>query len=110
MTQAGKTVTVSSTVQVVNRQLAQQQVQKQHTILEKNQQDQQNQRKQRLAISSNAGGVASASKVSMAGTIRGQMIRQNVRSITEPEIKALIFKQQLKVGQGRVVQVPADTM
>ena len=46
----------------------------------------------------------------MAGTIRGQMIKQNVRSITEPEIKALLAKQQLKVGQGGVVQVPADTM
>ena len=63
-----------------------------------------------LAISSNTGGVASASKVSMAGTIRGQMIKQNVRSITEPEIKALLAKQQLKVGQGGVVQVPTDTM
>ena len=37
MTQAGKTVTVSSTVQVGNRQLTQQQVLKQHTILKQNQ-------------------------------------------------------------------------
>ena len=51
MTQVGKTVTVSSTVQVGNRQLTQQQVLKQHTILK------QNQCKQRLAISSNAGGL-----------------------------------------------------
>ena len=85
-------------------------MQKQHTILQKNQQYQQNQSNQRLAISSNAGGVASASKLSMASTIRSQMIRQNVRSITELQINALIAKQQLKVGQGGVVQVPADTM
>jgi len=118
MTQAGKTVTASSTVQVGNRQLTQQQLQalKQQTILKKNnQQEQQNQIKQRLAMS-NAGGVASSSKVNMTGTIqgqtlgRGQMIRQNVRSMTEPEIKALLAKQQLKVGQGGVVQVPANTM
>merc|ERR1719318_1608485 len=49
MTQAGKTVTASSTVQVGNRQLTQQQLQalKQQTILKKNnQQEQQNQIKQ----------------------------------------------------------------
>jgi len=117
MTQAGKTVTASSTVQVGNRQLTQQQLQalKQQAILKKNQQEQQNQIKQRLAMS-NAGGVGSSSKVTMAGTIqgqtvgRGQMVRQNVRSMTEPEIKALLAKQQLKVGQGGVVQVPANTM
>jgi len=116
MTQAGKTVTASSTVQVGNRQLTQQQLQalKQQTILKKNQQDQQI--KQRLAMSSNAGGVASSSKVTMAGTIqgqslgRGQRIMQNVRSMTEPEIKALLAKQPLKVGQGGVVTVPANAM
>ena len=48
MTQAGKTVTVSSTVRVGNRQLTQQQVLMQHTILMKNQQDQQNKSNQRL--------------------------------------------------------------
>ena len=37
MTQAGKTATVSSTVQVDNRQLTQQQVLKQYTILKQNQ-------------------------------------------------------------------------
>ena len=37
MTQAGKKVTASSTVQVGNRQLTQQQVLKQHTILNQNQ-------------------------------------------------------------------------
>ena len=37
MTQAGKTATVSSTVQVGNRQLTQQQVLKQYTILKQNQ-------------------------------------------------------------------------
>jgi E1A-binding protein p400 len=118
MTQAGKTVTASSTVQVGNRQLTPQQLQalKQQTILKKNQQEQQNQIKQRLAMSSTAGGVASSSKVTMATTMqgqglaRGQMIRQNVRSMTEPEIKALLAKQQLKVGQGGVVTVPANTM
>jgi len=118
MTQAGKTVTASSTVQVGNRQVTQQQLQllKQQAILKKNQQEQQNQMKARLAIS-NAGGVAGSSKVSMAGTLQGQtlarggqMIRQNVRSMTEPEIKALLAKQPLKVGQGGVVQVPANTM
>ena len=46
----------------------------------------------------------------MASTIRSQMIRQNVMSITELQINALIAKQQLKVGQGGVVQVPTDTM
>jgi len=121
MTQAGKAGTPSSTVQVGNRQLSQQltpqqlQQLKQQTILKKNQ-DQQNQIKQRLALSS-AGAAASSSKVTVAGTVqqgqtigRGQMVKQNVRSMTEPEIKALLARQQLKVGQGGVVQVPANTM
>merc|ERR1711954_519132 len=117
-TQPGKTVTARSTAQVGNRQLTQQQLQalKQQIILKKNQQDQQNQIRQRLAMSPSEGGVASSSKVTMAGTIqghslgRGQRMMQNVRSMTEPEIKALLAKQPLKVGQGGVVTVPANAM
>ena len=49
----------------------------------------------------------------MQGVVQrgGQLVRQSgtVRSMTEAEVKQLMAKQQLKVGAGGVVQVPAGT-
>merc|ERR1719469_1014809 len=45
----------------------------------------------------------------MSGAGRGQLVRQNVRSMTEADVKALLAKQQLKIqGGGGVVQVPTS--
>ena len=64
---------------------------------------------------------AGTSKLTVTGAVpgvaaaigRGQMInRQNIRNITDPEFKALLAKQSgaVKVGQGGVVQVSANSM
>jgi len=123
MSQATKAGTSSPTVQVAGRQLTQQQFQvlniKQQQAKKSQQEQQQQQQKQRLATMSGASPqqqqvTPSGSKVTVAGgmaTQRGQqVVKQSVRSMTEPEMKALLVKQQLKVGAGGgVVQVPAGT-
>jgi len=49
-------------------------------------------------------------RLSVTGAGRGtQLVKQNVRSMTEAEMKALLAKQQLKVQGSGVVQMPAGT-
>ena len=93
----------------LQRQLTPQQLAalKQQAILKKQIQDQQ--LKQRIL---QTGGQAGGSKT-VQGVVQrgGQLVRQSgtVRSMTEAEVKQLMAKQQLKVGAGGVVQVPAGT-
>ena len=130
VSQAGRAVTgPGGTVQVTNQRLTPQQLQllKQQAMNKKAQEQQQ--LKQRLASVSSAtatvataGAVtttlATAGKLTVTGAVpasigRGQMInRQTIRNITDPEFKALLAKQggAVKVGQGGVVQVSANSM
>ena len=130
VSQAGRAVAgPGGTVQVTNQRLTPQQLQllKQQAMNKKAQEQQQ--LKQRLAsVSSTAATVATAAtttvtvggtgKLTVTGAVpasigRGQMInRQTIRNITDPEFKALLAKQggAVKVGQGGVVQVSANSM
>ena len=117
---AGQVVITQATLQgkqtgaqTVQRQLTPQQLAalKQQAI-KKQIQDQQ--MKQRQLLAGGAGNSAGGSKgTTMVGTVArgGQLVRTGgtVRSMTEAEVKQLMAKQQLKVGAGGVVQVPAGT-
>ena len=99
--------------QTVQRQLTPQQLAalKQQAILKKQIQDQQ--MKQRQLQAGGGIGAAGSKATTMVGTVArgGQLVRTGgtVRSMTEAEVKQLMAKQQLKVGAGGVVQVPAGT-
>ena len=99
--------------QTVQRQLTPQQLAalKQQAILKKQIQDQHMKQRQLLAGGGNGAGGSKAT--TMVGTVArgGQLVRTGgtVRSMTEAEVKQLMAKQQLKVGAGGVVQVPAGT-
>merc|ERR1719367_1183328 len=115
---AGQVVITQATLQgkqtgaqTVQRQLTPQQLAalKQQAILKKQIQDQQMKQRQ-LQAGVGAGG---SKATTMVGTVArgGQLVRTGgtVRSMTEAEVKQLMAKQQLKVGAGGVVQVPAGT-
>ena len=99
--------------QTVQRQLTPQQLAalKQQAILKKQIQDQQ--MKQRQLQAGGGIGAGGSKATTMVGTVArgGQLVRTGgtVRSMTEAEVKQLMAKQQLKVGAGGVVQVPAGT-
>ena len=86
---------------MAGRQLTPQQLQllKQQAILKKNLQDQQLQ-KARLGVANAVVSTGTGQRLSVTGAGRGtQLVKQNVRSMTEAEMKALLAKQQLKVNR-----------